>query len=229
MRNAWEEADHPLALWDMLNDNKHRKQYGPISSRKCRLLACARAELVRSRLGQRGVAALEYAYKYADDPATDGELEAHRGRWQTDTKGMFGDLNPCHIDAGLAAISGIQGALVKDTGEAKLFKAIFYDPRKPPLICNGFQLMGQDGKAVNHREVAAFFFGTTPCGPVKWRTPRVLEFAQQLYYDQDDLQYLALVDMMEEDGCDSPGIMNALRSPARVRGFWALDFILGKE
>jgi hypothetical protein len=203
----------------------------PLSDRKMRLLMCARAARQRYELGPNARAALDFAYKYAEGTETYADLEKMHSRWRSNVGNSayhreLADINPCAYDMRAALVKLVNS---QPDGLAELIKAIFYDPRKAPLLCNGLQLLGQDGKAIYQKDVVANFHGTYPYGHARWRTSRVVQFAEQLYELQDPIQYLALVDMMEEDGCDSHGIMRALRNPVCIKGFWALDFILGRE
>jgi hypothetical protein len=76
--------------------------------------------------------------------------------------------------------------------------------------------------------------------PVKvhpnWRTKTALELAEAAYLHRDpadgtleSVRLAILADALQDAGCDSPALLDHLRNPGpHVRGYWALDLILGK-
>jgi len=84
--------------------------------------------------------------------------------------------------------------------------------------------------AVVLRDIIGNPFRPPPTMDARFRTGRVLAFAQEVYDSRSFERLPELASLLEGIECDNSELLAHLRSPGpHVRGCWALDLILGKS
>jgi hypothetical protein len=226
----WLACDDPTPMLDFLR--------GKASDRKIRLYAtawCRRGWAVLTNpASQRAVEASE---RFADDPATLGELEAASGRAREQLRSAGPRALP-RSKAAVAHLGLLAAVWVSSPGAwdaAEAARAWWGTARS--------RAQSEELDARERRERAGLLrdlFGN-PFRPVNlsrsWLTPDVLPLAQAAYDNRTlpagtlEPERLALLaDALEEAGCDNADILGHLRGEGpHVRGCWAVDLVLGKE
>jgi hypothetical protein len=92
---------------------------------------------------------------------------------------------------------------------------------------------GQIAERLAQCDLLRDLFGN-PFRPVvfepSWRTPLILQMAQEIYEQENFADLPILADALEDVGCTLTGLLDHCRESAlHARGCWALDRILGRE
>jgi hypothetical protein len=101
-------------------------------------------------------------------------------------------------------------------------------PRSLPLVPNTVDAAGAADTVVCldcYRRRPA----STLTGP-PWRHGRARELARQVYADRAWPLLPVLADLLEEEGCGVPDVLEHLRRPGlHCRGCWPVDYLLGRR
>jgi hypothetical protein len=189
---------------------------GKASDRKLRLFACAYSRTVRDSEHLLGPSTVAVAERYADGLASDDEMASERRRWALWPEERW-PVAP-------SAYKGAWEAVDWLTSADKLMKidpdALRHFPIPTDAVLKRSVLF--------LRDIFGNPFWPVPLDPA-WRTPKVVDLAQE-NYDQRAFERLpVLADALEEAGCSNADILDNCRGPGpHVRGCWVVDLVLGK-
>jgi hypothetical protein len=229
----WLACDDPEPMLDFLGEGS--------SPRKLRLFAVACCRRAWGQLGPESRQAVDIAERYADGAATDEEVLA-----MADVLHWGAPERP--IDAACYAVNAAFDKGYQHAGMAVKFPYNIFaanccavEAREDFAATSRLSREEIDAEARHQCAILRDIFGN-PFRPVAldpaWLTPTVRALAQAAYDERAlpagelDVQRLAiLADALEDAGCQEAHVLEHCRGSPRphVRGFWVVDWILGKS
>jgi hypothetical protein len=204
--NEWQNASEPHAMLECLRMSEKTSQ------RKLRLFAVACSRRIWGWIDTLGHAAVEAAENFADGLAGPDELRVARLACQAagGQAAWYAAATSPEIAARNAARSGQAG------------------------VVNNAVIGSESAELLAQAALVRDIFGLLPFRPLSfdltWRTPKVVQLAQEIYNDRTFDRLPRLADTLEEAGCDSQEVLAHCRGPGpHVRGCWVVDAVLGKD
>ena len=184
-----------------------------MSVRKRRLFACACCRRIRRLLDREGVARVEAAERFADDPA------GHDG--------LVGLCDATAAAAGAPRAAALAACRNDDVGTVRFaaHQAVFAvaERFRDPVWASE-----KKEQADLLRDIAGNPFRPLVVDP-RWLTSTAVALARAIYAGRAFDRLPILADALEEAGCDDPDILTHLRGDGpHVRGCWAVDLVLGR-
>jgi hypothetical protein len=221
----WLKCVDPIEMGDHLGD---LRQWG---GRKLRLFGCACVRDVWEDLPDDVLReAIVTCEQFTGGLATAKELKKARDLANGTYQGI-GDIVADHSALAITALceknpdflmgTGSQGGIAAVAAEAK-------SNRRTP-----FHLALKRTQKL-HSQLLRDVFGN-PFRPVvfdpEWRTPTVMQLAQQMHESRDFSTMPILADALQDAGCTSAEILAHCRDESiiHVRGCWVIDLVLGKK
>jgi hypothetical protein len=229
-----------MALSTMLRATVRTK----VSDRKLRLFAVACCRRIGHLMkDERSQIAVTVAERYADGLATNAERQAAyqnaratrrgahsvRHKWEGDDS-FYVTYWACH-----AAIAVIDPApiSVAQNAEQVAFEAATAVASAAKLTAPARPEARDDELATQRkllRDIVGKVFVTSSVLDPTWRSPKVVELAQQIYERRSFERMPELATALKEAGCDSRLVLNhCLLAKLHTRGCWVVDLILGKR
>jgi hypothetical protein len=206
----WLACTNPTPMLELFR----RGDAARMSVRKRRLFACACCRRIQGLLDREGVARVEAAERFADDPGGHDGLVA------------LGDAAAAAAGApraaALAACRNDNFATVRFAAHQAVFAVVesFHDPAWASEKKEQADLL---------REIAGNPFRQFVVDP-RWLTTTAVGLARSIYEERAFDRLPILADALEDAGCDGPELLSHCRGDGpHVRGCWAVDLMLGKE
>src|SRR5262245_12424980 len=208
---------------------------GRTSNRKVRLFGCACCRKIWHLLvDERSKKAVRVAERYADDLATEQEIEVARR-----------EMAACRTETALRPGSPPVDSWAFTAAEAVLFDTPFWNPGAASRGAftaawtaaeAAWRANGEAGPEPEARRQLPLFrdIFENPYRPgwadPAWLTPQVVALAETIYAERRFCDLPVLADALEEVGCDNKCILDHCRAEGtHVRGCWPVDLLLDKE
>jgi hypothetical protein len=208
---------------------------GEAGERKLRLFAVACCYNVRHFLtDERLHHAVEVAERYADDLASEAEVDVVRNSFrspypvllQSATHAALSTIDACVTAARIAAWEPVlfPKPLPDRPGIPERL-----DFERAAAVADAAGKRERNTQSLLLRDILGNVFRPATIDPA-WPTPKVITLAQAIYEDRAVEGMPILGEALEEAGCDSQDILSHCRAQTdHVRGCWVVDAILGKS